>query len=234
MNMSFKIKSTTRGIAAFALCAVPMLAAEEDKTRLTASATVLNEIMSADDKQIPADLFHKAHCVIVVPNLKKVGFIGSAKYGKGYATCRNPGGSGWTAPAAMRVEGGGVGFQIGASESDVILLVMSKKGEEGLLASKFTIGGEATAAAGPVGRDVTAQTDATMKADILSYSRARGVFAGISLEGGTLRPDEDGNHELYGKPSDNKEILMGKVKMPTEGKAFVDTVARYGGPAEKK
>jgi len=234
MNMSIQLKSSTRRLAAFALCAVPMLAADEDKARLAASATVLNEIMGADDKQIPSDLFHKAHCVIVVPNLKKAGFIVTAKYGKGYATCRNAGGSGWTAPAAMRVEGGGVGFQIGAEETDLIMLVMSKKGEEGLLASKFTIGGEASAAAGPVGRDVTAQTDATLKADILSWSRSRGVFGGVSLQGGTLRPDEDGNKELYGKASDNKDILTGKVKMPTEGKAFVDTVARYGGAAEKK
>jgi lipid-binding SYLF domain-containing protein len=230
--MGFSTRHLATRAAALAFCALPILAAEEDKQRLQASSDVLNEIMAANDKAIPTDLFHKAHCVIVVPNMKKGGFIVTAKYGKGYATCRTP--TGWTAPAAMRVEGGGVGFQIGASETDLIMLVMSAKGEQGLLASKFTLGGEASAAAGPVGRDVTAQTDATFKADILSWSRSRGVFGGISLQGGTLRPDEDGNKELYGNASDNKQILTGKVAMPAEGKPFVDTVAKYGGPLEQK
>jgi len=134
----------------------------------------------------------------------------------------------------MRVEGGGVGAQIGAEETDLIMFVMSKKGEDGLLASKFTIGGEASAAAGPVGRDATAQTDATFKADILSWSRSRGVFGGVSLQGGTLRPDEDGNKGVYGKASDNKDILTGKVKMPVDGNGFVDTVAKYGGAVEQR
>lgn len=230
--MLFVNPSNIRRVTALALCSVPAFAAQEDQDRLTASTAVLNEIMSADDKQIPSDLFQKAHCVIVVPSMKKGGFIVTAKYGRGFATCRN--GAGWTAPAAMRVEGGGVGFQIGASETDLVMLVMSQKGKDGLLASKFTLGGEASAAAGPVGRDVTAQTDATMKADILSWSRSRGVFGGISLQGGTLRPDEDGNKGLYGKASDNKEILMGKATTPAVGKSFVDTVAKYGGSTEKK
>jgi lipid-binding SYLF domain-containing protein len=229
--MEFNMRPFVTRAFAVAFCALPLVAAEEDRQRLQASVDVLNEVMAAPDKGIPTDLFHKAHCVIVVPNTKKGGLIVSAKYGKGYATCRTA--SGWTAPAAMRVEGGGVGLQIGVSETDLIMLVMSATGERGLLSSKFTIGGEASAAAGPVGRDVTAQTDATFKADILSWSRSRGVFGGASLEGGTLRPDQDGNKELYGKASDNKEILTGKVKMPTEGRLFVDTVEKYGGPVEK-
>lgn len=230
----FDTRSTAARFAALALCAVPMLAADEDKERLTASTQVLNEIMAADDKGIPADLFKKANCVVVVPDMKKGGFIVTAKYGRGFATCRNSAGGGWTAPAAMRVEGGGVGFQIGASETDLIMLVMSEKGKQGMLASKFTLGGEASVAAGPVGRDTTAQTDATMKADILSWSRSRGVFGGLSLQGGTLRPDDDGNKGLYGKASDNKEILTGKVKAPAEASAFLATVAKYGGSTEKK
>ena len=232
--MVFATRSFATRAAGLAFCALPMLAADEDKHRLQASSDVLNEIMAANDKSIPADLFHKAHCVIVVPNMKKAGLVVTAKYGKGFATCRNPGGTGWTAPAAMRVEGGGVGAQIGAEETDLIMFVMSKKGEDGLLASKFTIGGEASAAAGPVGRDATAQTDATFKADILSWSRSRGVFGGVSLQGGTLRPDEDGNKGVYGKASDNKDILTGKVKMPVDGNGFVDTVAKYGGAVEQR
>src|ERR1017187_4960197 len=166
--------------------------------RLDASAETLTDMMRASDKGIPQDLLNKARCVVVVPGMKKAGFIFGAKYGSGFAVCRRGGGSGWSAPAAMRVEGGSVGFQIGASETDIILLVMNDGGMKHLLSDKFTIGGEATAAAGPVGRDATAQTDAMLHAEMLSYSRARGLFAGISLEGATLRPDGDTNRELYG------------------------------------
>src|ERR1700729_452238 len=166
--------------------------------RLDASADTLIDMMKASDKGIPQDLLNKARCVVVVPGMKKAGFIFGAKYGRGFAVCRRRGGVGWSAPAAMRVEGGSVGFQIGASETDVVLLVMNDDGMRHLLADKFTLGGEATAAAGPVGRDASAQTDAMMNAEMLSYSRARGLFAGISLEGATLRPDEDSDRELYG------------------------------------
>ena len=142
--------------------------------RLDASAETLSDMMRASDKGIPQDLIDKARCVVVVPGMKKAGFIFGAKYGRGFAVCRRQGGSGWSAPAAMRVEGGSVGFQIGASETDVVLLVMNEGGMKHLLSDKFTIGGEATAAAGPVGRDAAAQTDALMNAEMLSYSRSRG------------------------------------------------------------
>src|SRR5271157_1291990 len=165
--------------------------------RLDASAETLNDMMKASDKGIPQDLLNKARCVVVVPGMKKAGFIFGAKYGRGFAACRRTGGSGWSAPAALRVEGGSVGFQIGASETDIVLLVMNDGGMRHLLSDKFTIGGEATAAAGPVGRDAAAQTDAMMNAEMLSYSRSRGLFAGISLEGATLRPDTDADTELY-------------------------------------
>jgi lipid-binding SYLF domain-containing protein len=194
--------------------------------RLDASADTLTDMMHAADKGIPQDLMDKAHCVVVVPGMKKAGFIFGAKYGRGFAVCRRQGGSGWSAPAAMRVEGGSVGFQIGASETDIVLLVMNDGGMKHLLSDKFTIGGEATAAAGPVGRDATAQTDAMLHAEMLSYSRSRGLFAGISLEGATLRPDGDTNRELYGHDSTNREILTGDFKTPASARKFEHALHR--------
>jgi lipid-binding SYLF domain-containing protein len=188
--------------------------------RLDASADTLADMMKADDKGIPQDLLDKAKCVVVVPGMKKAGFILGAKYGRGFAACRRTGGTSWSAPAAMRVEGGSVGFQIGASETDVILLVMNDGGMKHLLSDKFTIGGDATAAAGPIGRAASAQTDAMLNAEMLSYSRARGLFAGISLEGATLRPDEDTNRELYGRKATNREILTGDFKTPAAAEKF--------------
>src|SRR6202049_1949796 len=175
--------------------------------RLDASAETLGDMMRAADKGIPQDLLDKAKCVVVVPGMKKAGFILGAKFGRGFAACRRSGGNGWAAPAAVRVEGGSVGFQIGASETDVVLLVMNDGGMKHILSNKFTLGGEATAAAGPVGRDASAQTDAGMHAEMLSYSRSRGLFAGISLEGGTLRPDDVTNRERYGDDATNRQIV---------------------------
>lgn len=188
--------------------------------RLDASADTLGDMMKAADKGIPQDLLDKAKCVVVVPGMKKAGFILGAKFGRGFAACRRSGGSGWTAPAAVRVEGGSVGFQIGASETDVVLLVMNDGGMKHLLSDKFTIGGDASAAAGPLGRDASAQTDAKLNAEMLSYSRSRGIFAGVSLEGATLRPDEDANKELYGRNTTNREILTGDIKTPASAEAF--------------
>jgi lipid-binding SYLF domain-containing protein len=182
--------------------------------RLDASADTLTDMMQASDHGIPHDLLNKAKCIVVIPGMKKVGFILGAKYGSGFAVCRRPGNVGWSAPAAMRVEGGSVGFQIGASETDIVLLVMNDGGMRHLLSDKFTIGGEATAAAGPIGRDAAAQTDAMMNAEMLSYSRSRGLFAGVSLEGATLRPDGGIDTELYGHPATNHEILQGSFKTP--------------------
>ena len=186
--------------------------------RLDASAETLGDMMKAADKGIPQDLLDKAKCVVVVPGMKKAGFILGAKFGRGFAACRRAGG--WTAPAAVRVEGGSVGFQIGASETDVVLLVTNDGGMKHLLSDKFTIGADATAAAGPVGRDASAQTDAKLNAEILSDSRSRGLFAGISLEGATLRPDEDTNTELYGRNATNREILTGDFKTPAIADKF--------------
>jgi len=172
-----------------------MMAKEDADQRLNAAAEVLSDMMNANDKGIPQDLISKSQCVVIVPGLKKGAFIIGAKYGKGFVTCRRASGTGWTAPGAIRVEGGSVGFQIGGSEQDVILLVMNKSGVDKLLKSQFTVGGEGTVAAGPLGRDASAQTDALMRAEMLSYSRSRGIFAGISLQGATLRENDDANAE---------------------------------------
>jgi lipid-binding SYLF domain-containing protein len=188
--------------------------------RLDASADTLIDMMHAADRGIPQDLLNKARCIVVVPGMKKAGFIFGAKYGSGFAVCRREGGSGWSAPAAMRVEGGSFGFQIGASETDVVLLVMNDGGMKHLLSDKFTVGGEASAAAGPLGRDTSAQTDAEMNAEMLSYSRSRGLFAGLSLEGATLRPDSAVNHELYARDATNREILTGDFKTPAAAMKF--------------
>jgi lipid-binding SYLF domain-containing protein len=191
-----------------------IFAATEADKRLDSAADLMTDMMQASDKGVPQDLLNKSECVILVPGLKKAGFIVGAKYGRGFAFCRHASGSGWTAPAAIRIEGGSVGFQIGASEQDILLLVMNDSGMKRLLADKFTLGAEASAAAGPVGRNTSAQTDAVMRAEMLSYSRSRGLFAGISLEGATLRPDQDANDEMYGKNMSNKEILTSDVKPP--------------------
>jgi lipid-binding SYLF domain-containing protein len=183
--------------------------------RLDASADVLRDMMHADDKGIPQDLMNRAQCVVVIPNMKKAGFIWGAKYGRGYAVCRRRGGSGWTAPAGMRIEGGSFGLQIGGSESDAVVLVNNEAGMKHLLSDKFTLGGDATVAAGPVGRDASAQTDVALHAEMLSYFRSRGLFAGIALEGATLRPDKDADRELYGRDITNREILTGgDIKAP--------------------
>jgi lipid-binding SYLF domain-containing protein len=183
-------------------------------------------MMRASDKGIPQDLIDKARCVVVIPGMKKAGFIFGAEEGRGFAVCRRPGGSGWSAPAAMRTEGGSFGFQIGASETDVVLLVMNDGGMRHLLSDKFTVGGDASAAAGPVGREATAQTDAMMNAEMLSYSRSRGLFAGISLQGATLRPDGETNRELYGREATNREILTGDFKTPAVAGRFEHALNR--------
>ena len=202
-------------VVALAAMMVPsLLPATETERRLDAAADLLTDMMQSSDKGVPQDLLNRSQCVILVPGLKKGGFGIGGKYGRGFAMCRQAGGTGWTAPAAMRIEGGSVGFQIGISEQDVMLLVMKDTGMKRLLSDKFTLGGEATAAAGPIGRDATAQTDALMRAEMLSWSRARGLFAGISLNGATMRPDADANKELYGAGVTNEEILMGKTKSP--------------------
>ncbi len=208
-------------------CASGLFAQSNEEKRLKAAGDVLDEVMQMKDKAIPQDLLDKSECAIVIPGLKKGAFIFGGKYGKGFFTCRKPGGEGWGSPAGVTVEGGSVGFQIGGSESDVILLVMNKRGADRLVTSQFKLGGEASVAAGPVGRDSSAQTDALLTAEILSYSRSRGVFAGISLEGSTLRQDLDVNKGLYGKTMTNKEIIDGNPTPPESAKLLLGDLNKY-------
>ena len=202
---------------AVAVGCLPLLAKDEKaKTdeRLDDSASLFSEVMATPDKAIPQSLLDKSACMVLVPGLKKGAFVVGGKFGRGFAVCRHEGGRGWGPPAAIRIEGGSFGLQIGVSSSDVILLVMNERGMKRLTTSKFTIGGEATAAAGPVGRDATAQTDALLTAEILSWSRSRGLFAGVSLDGATLRNDIDENKIMYGQPWDNKQILLSGANPP--------------------
>ena len=201
-------------VMALGLSLTPLMMAKDADERLTSAAEVLGDMMHASDKGVPQDLINKSQCVVIVPGMKKGAFIVGAKYGRGFVMCRRESGNGWSAPAAVRIEGGSVGFQIGGSEQDVILLVMNRHGMSKLLSDQFTLGGEGTLAAGPVGRDTSAQTDVLMHAEMLSYSRSRGIFAGISLDGATLRKDDDADQELYGRKITNREILSGDVRPP--------------------
>ena len=214
------------------LSAGMLFAGENAASRLKASAVVMKEIMATPDKAIPQELLQSSQCVVIVPGMKKGAFIIGAKYGKGFMLCRQASGVGWSAPAAILVEGGSCGFQIGGSETDVVMLVMNRGGVEKLLSSKFTLGADASVAAGPVGRTASADTDAKLHAEILSYSRSRGAFAGISLEGATLRPDEDANAELYGRKLTNEQIVMGKIKSPGSGSKLTAQLNRYSARKE--
>lgn len=211
---------------ATALSLAPALAADnEPAKRLDQSAAVLSEIMAVPDNGIPQDLMEKAHCIVIVPDLKTAAFGVGGKYGKGYLSCR--GKAGWSAPGTVRIEGGSVGFQIGGSSTDLVMLVMNERGADKLLESKFTLGGEASVAAGPVGRTATAQTDAQMHAEILSWSRSRGLFAGVSLQGATLREDLDDNATLYGKKLGNREIVTTGVRAPKAAEKLLALLNGY-------
>lgn len=215
-------------IATLSMTAAVLSAATSDApARLQAAADVFREVMGIPDKAIPQDLLNKSQCVIIVPGLKKGAFIVGAKYGKGFVSCRSKSGLGWGAPASIRVEGGSFGFQVGGSETDVIMLVMNESGMHRLLTSKFTLGGDVTAAAGPVGRSTQAETDAFMTAEILTWSRARGLFAGVALSGATLREDADWNEELYGRKITNREILTSTIAPPPAAKPMLDELNRY-------
>ncbi len=215
-------------LAVLAIGAGMLSAAEPDAPkRLQAATDAFKDVMGTPDKAIPQDLLNKAQCIMIVPGLKKGAFIVGGKYGRGFVSCRKKGGAGWTAPAAIRVEGGSFGFQIGGEETDVFMLVMNQKGMDRLLTTKFTLGGDAAAAAGPVGRNAQAETDAAMTAEILTWSRAKGLFAGVSLTGATLRPDEDWNTELYGRKITNREILTGPVTAPPSFEPLRAELNRY-------
>ncbi len=222
------------GLVAVALTSA-MFAAETKENamkRIDEAGKVFGEINSAEDKGIPRELLEGAQCIGIIPGMKRVGFVIGGNYGKGVIVCRSNGRNGWTAPAMVRVEGGSFGLQIGAGETDVVFVVMHKRGMDKLLEDRFTIGGDISAMAGPIGRSGSASTDAMMHAEILSYSRARGVFAGITLNGSTLRPDKDDDRMLYGRDVTQQEILNGTVKAPAGTEALYTSLNQYA-PAKK-
>ena len=233
--MRKEFTSTACGLRALAAAVVTVVVgagtvaihADTAAERLAESAVILKDVMEAPDKGIPTDLLAKSRCVVIVPGLKKAGLVVGGKYGRGFIVCRTADRTGWGAPAALRIEGGSFGFQIGASETDVIMLLMDQRSVDGIMNSKFTLGGDADVAAGPVGRSATAQTDASMNAKILSYSRSRGVFAGVALTGATLRQDLDENQSMYGKQLSTKEIVSGGIKPPAAAAELLKLLTTY-------
>jgi lipid-binding SYLF domain-containing protein len=211
-----------------ALLYLPASAQKDENKRIESSGTVMGEILNIPD-DIPEDLLDKAECVIILPSVKKfaIGFGGS--YGRGVMTCRSgkdfngP----WSAPSMMALEGGSFGLQLGGQATDFVLLVMNPRGASSILSSQVKLGGEVAAAAGPKGRSAAASTDVAMQAEILSYSRAQGLFAGVSLEGSTLRPDNDGNERLYGKGTTAKDIVINSaIRPPASAKTLLGTLNR--------
>jgi SH3 domain-containing YSC84-like protein 1 len=200
--------------------------------RIQAAADVLNEIQSAPDQGIPEDVLSSAECVAVVPTLLNGGFILAARFGRGVASCRNP--KGWSAPAFFTVEGGSFGFQIGAQAIDLVMLIMNDDGMHKLLTSKFKLGADASVAAGPVGRHAAADTDWKMRAQILSYSRARGVFAGVALDGAVVKQDKNSTREFYGHMVSTKASLQGGVTPPPQAYPFLSTLAKWAKAAADK
>jgi SH3 domain-containing YSC84-like protein 1 len=217
-----------RMILAAALVVLPMMAKDSTPVkRLDEAAAVFSEVMATPDKGIPQDMLANAHCIVIVPSLKTAAFLVGGKFGKGYVSCRSKTGAGWSAPGTVRIEGGSVGFQIGGSTTDLIMLVMNERGADKLLSSKFTLGAEGSVAAGPVGRTATAQTDAQMHAEILSWSRSQGLFAGLALEGATLRQDLDDNATLYGRKLENREIVTTGVRAPRAAARLLNMLNKY-------
>jgi SH3 domain-containing YSC84-like protein 1 len=195
--------------------------------RISSAKTVIDQIMATPDKSIPDDIAHKAMCVAVVPNLVKGAFVVGGEYGQGVVTCRTE--HGWSAPVFIRMAGGSFGFQIGGEGTDLVLVALNHKGLEDLLKDKFKIGGDASAAAGPVGRNAQASTDIEMKAELLTWSRSRGVFAGIDLSGVSVSQNAADTEEFYGKEHTYNDVLQGNVSAPEAADQFLSTVAQYFG-----
>jgi lipid-binding SYLF domain-containing protein len=220
-------------LAALSVAADDSSGAKQSKAqdRVQAAADVLNEIQSAPDQGFPSDVLGSAECVAVVPTMLNGGFIVGARYGRGLASCRNP--KGWSAPAFFTIKGGSFGLQIGGQAIDLVMLVMNDDGMRKLLSSQFKLGADASVAAGPVGRQAAAGTDWKMRAQILSYSRARGVFAGLALDGGVIRQDKDSTREFYGHMVSTKASLQGQIEPPAAAYPFLQTLARWAQDANK-
>lgn len=215
------------GITSLASFAMGASNRKEDVARIQRSAEIFHEIMSTPDRSIPRQLLASASCIAIIPGEKQFAFMFGGKYGKGLVTCRTA--RGWSPPAFLAIGGGSYGFQIGGSSTDIVMVFRSRRGLDSLLSDKFRIGAGATAAAGPVGRDVSAETDIALKAEILTYARSRGVFAGISLDGAVVRPDQHGNESLYGHNARTKQIVDGDVPAPAVTRSLTAEISRYVG-----
>jgi lipid-binding SYLF domain-containing protein len=219
------------GIAAALAVASTSLHADlstKERSRVREAAAVLREIHSVPDKDIPSDLWYRAHCVMVIPSLKKAAFVFGGEYGSGLMSCRQ--GNHWSAPVFMQIGKGSWGLQIGAQTIDLVLVVMNESGMRKLLGNKVSLGAEASVAAGPVGRDARAATDAQLHAEILSYSRTQGIFAGINLSGGVVKPDVDANRDLYGDDFDARHVLTDSAVQPPSGtEPFITALLKEGG-----
>jgi lipid-binding SYLF domain-containing protein len=213
------------------LCGAVAFADDREKTidRVQDAGTILNEIMSAPDSGIPEEIFDSAKCVAVVPSLLKAGFGIGGAYGKGVASCRTD--KGWSAPAFFTVKGGSFGLQIGGQAVDLVMVIMNDQGMKQLLRSKFEVGADASAAAGPVGRHASADTDWKMRAQILTYSRARGIFAGLTLKGSVVTQSKDDTRAFYGRMVPFRTILNGNVAAPADAQPFLTALVKYGGGA---
>ena len=214
----------------------PIGSIEKQAGRLEAAAKVFQEIMDIPDSAIPNELLSRCECIAIIPSMKKGGFIVGGRYGKGAVSCRKGDGKGpWGPPAMIIVEGGSFGLQIGGAAVDVVMLFMDKEGVSSLLKGKFTVGADASAAAGPVGRDATAGTDVLMKAKILSYSRSRGAFAGFELKGAVVKQDKDGNRTLYGKGIDPKDLVIeAREAIPPDAQPLIQILTKYAPVPQKK
>ncbi len=222
-----KAKTITLAVALILLCTVTALAdKKEEAERAQKAAQAFKEIMDAPDQAVPQDLLDRAYCVAVFPSVKKGGFVVGGQFGRGLISCRKT--AGWSAPAYFTIGGGSFGLQIGAQAVDLVLLVMNEDGVNGLLKSKFEIGAGAAAAAGPVGRNASASTDATMNAQILSYSRSKGLFAGLELKGSVIKEDEDANKDVYGRAVSARDLLeAGKVKATPAVRIYSATLTKF-------
>jgi SH3 domain-containing YSC84-like protein 1 len=205
---------------------------EDDVNRINKSAQVFHEIMSAPDQGIPQELLESVKCIAIIPGELKFAFVFGGNYGRGLATCRT--GHGWSAPMFVAMEGGSVGYQIGGSSTDLVILFMNDHALKSLLSDKFKLGADASVAAGPVGRHASADTDAKLNAEILSYSRAKGVFAGVSLDGAVVQADKSGDKAMYGDDVDRHEILSGKVPVPEPAQRLLHEIGRYVHEAKTK
>jgi SH3 domain-containing YSC84-like protein 1 len=217
------------------LCAFSFAANDADQSkaadRAQAAAEVLNEIQGAPDKGIPQEVLGSAECVAVVPSMLKGGFIVGGKYGRGLASCRTP--KGWSAPAFFVLTGGSIGFQIGGQAVDLVMLIMNKDGMKHLLSSQFALGADASVAAGPVGRHAEGNTDWKLKSEVLTYSRARGLFAGVSLNGAVIKQDKDSTREFYGRMVPFRTSLTGEIDPPAGANSFLTSLAQWAQAAAK-